>query len=338
MKVPCHMQRNTLDIIYLLFFLWSLACLPWSAQAEIYKWTDENGRVHFSDKAPSNNNAKDISAELSSKGNFFGFTKVKPIDVYIPKRRRGLPKLTIKIELVQYELSEGDRKEIIKGVKKVYKAFTTWFGWPIKPKEPIKIKIFGKYSDFLAYQRSTDGRHVSNRSFYHLLRKEIVMLGTRFNEETVRTLFHEATHAIFHMRHGIVPLWLDEGLAMAFSAIEPEARGLKLSLPVAYHDFVRAKLREGTLLSFGEYLQISNRQWRTSGQVVESTYYRVAWSMMMFMLSSKQGSEALENIITQLDRSRWWQTNNLAGHFARHYPGGLDRLDKNWRRWIKKSH
>jgi glutaredoxin len=44
--------------VFLLFAL--LSCVVMQAQSGIYKWTDENGKVHFSDAAPENLNAESI--------------------------------------------------------------------------------------------------------------------------------------------------------------------------------------------------------------------------------------------------------------------------------------
>lgn len=45
-----------------LFFFFLLVGLP--AYGEIYKWTDEQGQVHFSDKAPETGAAESISDQL----------------------------------------------------------------------------------------------------------------------------------------------------------------------------------------------------------------------------------------------------------------------------------
>lgn len=43
--------------IFLAFLLWAV-CLP--GQADIYKWTDANGRVHFTDKPPVEKQAEQV--------------------------------------------------------------------------------------------------------------------------------------------------------------------------------------------------------------------------------------------------------------------------------------
>jgi len=43
------------------------ACLAWPpAQAQLYKWTDEQGRIHYSDKAPDKDKAKAAVIKIES--------------------------------------------------------------------------------------------------------------------------------------------------------------------------------------------------------------------------------------------------------------------------------
>lgn len=41
-------------------------CISISAWAEIFQWTDENGQIHFSDRAPRKIQANNISEQLSN--------------------------------------------------------------------------------------------------------------------------------------------------------------------------------------------------------------------------------------------------------------------------------
>lgn len=62
-------MRNTLLILTLLV-------APWSAQAEIYKWTDANGKVHFSDQPPAQTKQKHETV-APPKVNGFGGSDVQ---------------------------------------------------------------------------------------------------------------------------------------------------------------------------------------------------------------------------------------------------------------------
>lgn len=46
--------------------LCALALLPAGAQAEVYKWTDEQGRVHYSDKPPASGKAEQVKIRINS--------------------------------------------------------------------------------------------------------------------------------------------------------------------------------------------------------------------------------------------------------------------------------
>ena len=67
-----------------------LLCLPPLSQAAIYRWVDESGKVHFSDKQPENNaTAQDISGQLRPLNNDSSTTET-PV-----RRRAGKPKIQI---------------------------------------------------------------------------------------------------------------------------------------------------------------------------------------------------------------------------------------------------
>ena len=55
----------------LLLFLFVLALAILGAHAGIYKWTDENGQVYFSDKKPRASSYEDIEEHIKSKGNAY---------------------------------------------------------------------------------------------------------------------------------------------------------------------------------------------------------------------------------------------------------------------------
>ncbi len=49
------------------FLLLIVACLAWPpVQAQLYKWTDEQGRIHYSDKAPDQDKAKAAVIKIES--------------------------------------------------------------------------------------------------------------------------------------------------------------------------------------------------------------------------------------------------------------------------------
>ena len=46
--------------------LWCLALLPAAAQAGVYKWTDDQGRVHYSDAPPATGKSEEVKVRINS--------------------------------------------------------------------------------------------------------------------------------------------------------------------------------------------------------------------------------------------------------------------------------
>lgn len=307
--------------------------------AEIYKWVDENGDTHFSEEKPENIESEETSDQLENRINIIEIGETPDIDFYIPPERNKSMKVDIKIELVDYQLTPKLREIIQNRVKIIYRAYVQWFGWDPQPNRPIKIKIFGNYIDFEKYQIEKQQGHVTNRSHYSPSRREVVMLGTEFTDATLSVLFHECSHAIFHMEVASGPKWINEGLAEVFEFSKAQRNKVKVGYNKEWVEIIKHKLREGSLLSFKEYLNIPSRGWSEESARVERSYYTVAWSMMRFLVSTEQGKNSLKkDIIDIKDRKNnpWWQKGRLTEIFDKHYPGGIGKLDADWRKWIGK--
>ena len=67
-------------LFYLLLMLF--VCTSSVGMAEIYKWTDVNGKVHFSDKPPTNENAETIDEQrLASRASSYTQAEIKVLSI-----------------------------------------------------------------------------------------------------------------------------------------------------------------------------------------------------------------------------------------------------------------
>ena len=164
--------------------------------SEIYRWVDDQGRVHYSEDAPTQQKSEDISAKLDEVGNFFKFDDVVDVDWYVPATDYKAAEVQVKIDFINYQLSYVERVEMENSVAGIYEAYSRWFDWPQSPKRGIQIKVFGQYDEFEKYQKNKNSGHSTSRSHYSRKRKEVVMLGTEFTNATLGVLYHEASHAI----------------------------------------------------------------------------------------------------------------------------------------------
>jgi len=143
-----------------------VAAVSMSAAAEIYRWVDENGVTHFSEKKPANKAKKveDISGRLKDVGNLVTFVDPGPIDFYQPKRAKRDANVDIQMEMFDYEMTAEQRRHVNEQVNGLYKAYVRWFDWIPTPTHQVKIKIFGNYKAFEQHQLEHRGKLISNRS------------------------------------------------------------------------------------------------------------------------------------------------------------------------------
>lgn len=311
-----------------------------SVQAEIYKWVDENGTTHYSETAPEDaqsgaaeSGVREISNEVDGRGNFTEFTDTRPIEYFQPERKEKPARVDVRIETFAFELSKAQRQRIDHKVRGLYQAYVRWFGWPAQPRQPITIKIFGEYDLFEQYQIDSRGRLITNRSHYSQSHREILMLGSNFADQTLGVLMHEVSHAVLDMQVPRSSKWFNEGLASMFEGLEWRNNNLQLGTAGGRSVTMKHKMREGSLLPAAHYLDIRDSAWGSESGRVENMYYMIAWSLMRFLVSTDHGREALA---VSLRRQRYFsdQPGELAGMLDEVYPGGVQRLDIDWRHWI----
>lgn len=321
----------------ILFFLFILFFIPQFAVAsEIYKWIDDDGVTHFGAKAPEDKSAVEISEQLKQSSNIVEFRKVEEIEFYQQSADEIPITVEVDIQLVDYQLSEESHALVQRQVKEIYRAYVELFGWPHQARRPIVIKIFGNYAAFESYQQMNTDGHVSNRSHYSPRRREVVMKGTEFTDVTLGVLFHEVSHAIIHMGMRGTPTWINEGLAETFEYSQVEKGKIAFGYNNAWVEVLQHKLREGSLRPMSEYLAITNQQWRAAPARVERSYYMIAWSMMLFMMTNDEAFKTLRAVINSGKQVFWWKAPSLPERFSLNYPNGLKKLDARWREWLRK--
>ncbi len=296
---------------------------------------DDKGRVHFSETKPDNEKTSDLSQEIENSGNFLNYPE--PVEIVTPSLETQEPlSIKVRIILVDYELSDSSKQTIRANIKAIYRAFQQWFGWPPQAQHPITVRIFGNIPAFEEYQMKKSGR-VNYRDHYSSRHREIVMKGTVFEDGTLNTLYHEASHAIMHMYQNGTSKWLNEGLAEVFADTRSVRHGLpNLGIDAQWVAVSKLMLQEGSLKSAGYYLSLPNSEWTSEGKRLERSYYMIAWTLMRFLTSNQQGRDTLKTLF-QLNKTQSLHGKNLANSLGENYPGGITALDKNWRQWINKQ-
>ncbi len=106
-------------LFYILIAL-SWAFITTSVQAEIYRWVDENGKVHFGDK----------------KSKKYDQTTIKP-DIHKSTWKR----FDISVNLVNVELSQDEIERIQHDVNNIYQFYDQVMFFDFFKTVPVKIHI-----------------------------------------------------------------------------------------------------------------------------------------------------------------------------------------------------
>jgi hypothetical protein len=323
------------------------------ADAAVYKWKDAQGRTHYSDAKPATGiEYEEVSERLRESVSIYTTdgggadtdsdadddsaaersADADPKAPFVPTPREVLrPGVVImKLHQVDYQITRADENRIRREVELIYRRYVEWFKWNPRPARPVTVRVFGSEASFDGYAKKFN-REGSRRSFYSPGSREAVVFGTQWTEDTLGVLRHEVSHAIVDMELRSAPPWIHEGLAEMFESSSAQRGRLSISPNRDWAGTMKLKLRDGSLDSWGSYVDIPYVLWQRGGADVERTYYMIAWSMMSFLVSNTDGKKCLREVIGEGREAGFGAMSRM---FERHC--GLKRLDREWREWIAK--
>jgi hypothetical protein len=236
--------------------------------------------------------------------------------------------VAVTITPVEIELSRANEKQIREEVQHIYRTYVELLGWKARPQRAVKVRIFGKPEPWNTFNKDVDPRFAKRAYFDG---NEIVMHGASLNTAVLETLRHEVSHAILHMEIGYAPLWIDEGLAEAFRHHGLGSSTMRVSPNRAGLELVRMLIREGKLKTWTQYFDLPFDQWRAGSASDERMNYRIAATMMSFLLSSRSGTHCLRNVLFQGKKSGF----GIERRSFENYCGDLKKLDTEWRAWVQ---
>jgi hypothetical protein len=332
---PVHAGGTSMQRLAGMLFAASLVFCT-LASAQIYKWKDAEGRIHYGSQAPPGVDAVEVSGSLEEKVSVYNTApgaKPPATDAVAdePGAKQPASPVVIEIKLVEYELSRADERKIREEIQLIYRRYVEWLGWSPQPRHPVKVTIFGTVNAWNAVPKAMEqGRE--HQSHYDPRRREVLMHGDRFTDDTIGILRHEVSHAILHMELGNTPQWINEGIAEVFRSSGAVRGRLTVTPNPTWAEILKHKLREGSLEPWEKYIDIPFAEWRGESRRVEMSYYMIAWSMMGYLLSTPQGTKCLRDLTTEARKVGF---RTLSKSFEKHC-GSVATLDTGWRRWIER--
>ncbi|MDF1782119.1 MAG: DUF4124 domain-containing protein [Alcanivoracaceae bacterium] len=277
--------------------------------AGVYQWRDADGNLHFGDDPAPEQNAKDLSAEYNHR----------------------LP-FEIVIEGVDYRVPPQVRDRITTYVRKIFTVYNQALELEYPQSRQFLIKIYGSEAAYRKYQRKVAPILENSAGFYNSDTNQITTWGMD-EEQLIRLITHECSHAISASHGRYIPTWLNEGLAEYFEQMN--VAGLGASVPVSRY-WVRVLQRHGYVQRSPNVQQIMDslhQDWY-SANGADGVSYAVSWSLVWFLMDSRNGRSIIEQILTTPHSP---DHPNSSSFIQRSWPGGIAAFTEEWRDWLREA-
>lgn len=285
-----------------------------SGYAKIYKWVDEDGKVHFSDR-------EDRSVEQE-------VVNVKP-------SASKWSRFDIKIKAVDVELSEEESQQIVDGVNNVYEFFDRVMSFDMYRTVPVNILIFKDKSEYRNYLiRKNKGLAVASYGLYIPSEHQIVVYVQENRSRTFETIKHEVSHAVVDTIVPYAPIWLNEGLAEQMEMLERDQSGLYFERHEENRWVVAQAREQGRLTGIDQFLKLPSNKWRHSDMSGHGSLRAQSGQFISFLLSKPTSRNFVVRLMHNFNRG----DRTLAYYLVDdNYIGGVKVLELDWRRWLHQQ-
>ena len=289
--------------------------LPSAVTAEIYQWRDAQGRQHFSDRVPE-----------QQEGNDPRRVELRPSQ----QRER----LLINELHSEIELSSADRERMQQGIRHIFQLYTQRFGLDIHGQVEVNLHLFSSRAEYQQWVFERIGEATRSTGIFLTQSNEVGVWDWGTETQIVDTILHEASHVILHQLAPNTPIWLHEGLAQYFQTIRPDGERLRIE-PIAEALLrIRQWIADDQLISVRHYLNIPQEQWQAMAHNRNAIPYTLAWGLVYFMMSRPVGEQTIRRILHDLEKSGLRPTLDSIND---RYPGGIASLEYDFFRWAQEE-
>lgn len=252
--------------------------------AEIYKWVDENGRVHFGDQK---------------------LQHVEQVEVHLKQHVSTWKRFTIQIDHSGVALLADEIERISQDVNNVYRLYDQVFYFDMTKTVPVNIKLFANKDAYLQYMSKRFKRSYENSRGVFIPSQNQIAVWMRMDREgTFQTIKHETSHAIIHTIAPNTPAWLNEGLGEYVETLE----GDDLELSTAPHRenlAILAKIEHNNArVPLLYFFQLSNARWYASNRAPGSGFQYIAWEIVFGLMSEPSRRQSLSKMIHYAARAQ----------------------------------
>lgn len=268
-----------------------------------YRWQDDKGQWHFSDK-PQKSSAEGF--ELHSRDQRY---------------------FTLDIALVGTIAQHDLDSKLRIAVEKTYHLIAELLPEEALRRVAVSLKVFGDKARYNNFREQYLGGQIAwADGFYHSKDNTAAVLW-RNKAQAQAVALHESIHVINFGLIGIMPRWLNEGMAEYLENLNVIGQGAEIPLSA------RSAMRQQLSAPLNAIFQDHHPHWRNQHRV---SLYQSSWALTAFLMESDEGRAHLRRLLSSLSKQRCQSINSLHW-FNEHYPGGTIALEKAVALWLRQS-
>jgi len=278
-------------------------------KTSIYRWTDSEGQIHFSDSKPRQQTSQEVTDRYALDKQYFRMNLTSP--------EGGLPTLL--------------EEQLQRDVNAIYSYLSDRMKPQYLRQVDLNLKVFNTANGFENYRQIHAPLLNSVAGFYTSINNEAVVMQQRDDRSTRAVARHEAAHVINAGLFGRSPIWFNEGFAEYFGS-EGYAKLKTGIMPVnRYHaHYLSSLLKHEQLIPLRDYLMLSESAWRSEDQ---RTMYAMAWSIIYSLQNHPAGEKFTRQLFTQLAEAPC-ASLKATDFWEKYYPGGLATFESRWREML----
>ena len=241
------------------------------------------------------------------------------------------------------ELTGPVERAIVFGVTRIFDTYKESFGFEYPDDYKIKITIFADKDNFIAYQKKQGKKSLASSAYYSVRFREAVVYWKKYSKKTddakkmVGTVYHEASHMLLMTKVPRVPLWINEGLAEYFDGLNVFGDNRRVYLNKHSQRWLTRWAKKGLPIGFEEYLSLSRSKWYKFDEKIKDCHaaYIIGYSLVYFMMSRSNTETVLKELLWEFKRQG--EKANSVNVVNIHYPGGCERFEQIWHKWILRA-
>ncbi|UCC23289.1 MAG: DUF1570 domain-containing protein [Planctomycetota bacterium] len=241
------------------------------------------------------------------------------------------------------ELTRPVERAIVFGVSRIFETYRQSFGFSYPDNFKIQITIFINKDRFVEYQKEQGKKSIADSAYYSVRFREGVVYWRTYSKKTkdakdmVSAVFHEVSHMLLMTEVRGIPLWINEGLAEYFDGLNVFGENRRVYLHEHHHRWIKRWNRNSFPVELDEYLSLKHKEWHKLNREVENcnAAYTMGYSLVYFMMSRSSTEKVLKELLW--DFKRHGRKANSIAIINKHYRGGLENFEKQWRKWIPKA-